>query len=348
VRITIKDAFQAQARYCESLGSPFMTRLCNIFADRLNDSNAIANYIHAWPDDISQTGAALPLRITAAMHALVLEGRDEALEKVYPPNEVNDDFLWGAIANALMLYPEHFQKYLNIPPQTNEIHRLSALVPGFLTLADQYNLPIVLSELGASAGLNIFWDKYSYQLGELSFGSWDSAVKLTPEWIGPNPPDADINIVERAACDIAPVNPGRKADRLRLLSYIWADQKHRFDITQAALDAIKYQSEIVEQADLADWLPARLELQMPDKLHVVYHSMVWKYLSEETRTVVTEAMQQAGARATASAPLAWLRMEPDGKEPGAAIILTSWPGGEKRLLGRADYHGRWVDWHERL
>ena len=49
------------------------------------------------------------------------------------------------------------------------------------------------------------------------------------------------------------------------------------------------------------------------------------------------------ARATA-APLAWLRMEGDGADPGAAITLTLWPAARHRLLGRADYHGAWVRW----
>ena len=37
-------------------------------------------------------------------------------------------------------------------------------------------------------------------------------------------------------------------------------------------------------------------------------------------------------------------MEADGLSPGAALTLTLWPGGETIPLGRADFHGRWVDW----
>ena len=37
-------------------------------------------------------------------------------------------------------------------------------------------------------------------------------------------------------------------------------------------------------------------------------------------------------------------MEADGGDPGAAITLTLWPGGETQPLGRADFHGAWVRW----
>jgi hypothetical protein len=38
-------------------------------------------------------------------------------------------------------------------------------------------------------------------------------------------------------------------------------------------------------------------------------------------------------------------MEADGStEPGAALTLTLWPGEKVIPLGRADFHGRWVDW----
>ena len=53
------------------------------------------------------------------------------------------------------------------------------------------------------------------------------------------------------------------------------------------------------------------------------------------------AVAEAGARASDEAPLAWLRMEPDVER--AAIRITTWPGGEERLLARAGYHGTPVE-----
>ena len=58
---------------------------------------------------------------------------------------------------------------------------------------------------------------------------------------------------------------------------------------------------------------------------------------------MTDGIAAAGARADASAPLAWLRMELMGTTD-ADLRLTQWPSGEEVCLGRADPHGRYVVW----
>jgi hypothetical protein len=97
-------------------------------------------------------------------------------------------------------------------------------------------------------------------------------------------------------------------------------------------------------ADAVEWLEERLARPRPGAAHVVCHSIVWSYLSPEARTGVRTLIEAAGAAATPASPVAWLRMEADGQAPGAAITLTLWPGGATRLLGRCDFHGRWVTW----
>jgi hypothetical protein len=77
---------------------------------------------------------------------------------------------------------------------------------------------------------------------------------------------------------------------------------------------------------------------------VVYHTIVWQYLAEKTKRRIASAIATASSRATADAPLAWARMEPDGERDTAGLRLTLWPGGEERVLGRADFHGRFVRW----
>jgi len=44
-------------------------------------------------------------------------------------------------------------------------------------------------------------------------------------------------------------------------------------------------------------------------------------------------------------PLVRMAMEADGGD-GARLAMTRYPSGEVRVLGRADFHGRWVDWWE--
>jgi hypothetical protein len=66
------------------------------------------------------------------------------------------------------------------------------------------------------------------------------------------------------------------------------------------------------------------------------------YLSDEERDALVQNIEEAGRRATADAPLAWLRMEPATQER-ADLHLTTWPGGETRHLARVGYHGTPVE-----
>jgi hypothetical protein len=111
----------------------------------------------------------------------------------------------------------------------------------------------------------------------------------------------------------------------------------------------------VDRADAPDWLAARLAEPVPGVATVVYHSIVLQYLGRERRQRLVEILTEAGKRASARAPLAWLGMEP-GREQreawarfapaagGTEVRLTAWPGGHERLLARASPHGRPVGW----
>ncbi|MDP9406123.1 MAG: DUF2332 family protein, partial [Actinomycetota bacterium] len=81
-----------------------------------------------------------------------------------------------------------------------------------------------------------------------------------------------------------------------------------------------------------------------DVATVVYHSVVWQYLPEGDRRAMRDALAHAAARATVDAPLAWLRMEPEPALHAMAVRLTTWPGGEERLLATAGAHGLPLSW----
>ncbi|NBC34451.1 MAG: DUF2332 family protein [Alphaproteobacteria bacterium] len=342
----IGRAFRGQAKACRELGSPFTARLCELFADRPIPAPRLAAAAYGWPGDPTAAGENLPLRLLGALHALVLDRLAPDLAAVYPPSETacNDDALWAAIAAALAAHEDFMLGRLAVAPQTNEVARSGALLPGFLAIARHCGLPLVVSEIGASAGLNLLWDVWGYRLGDRTWGDAASPVQLEPDWRGEPAPDAAIAVLERAGCDVAPLDPGNPADRTRLLSFIWANQRDRLARIRAALAVAADRPVRVARAAAGDWLEERLRQARPGAVHVVCHSIVWQYLSAEDRDRCRAAIAAAGARAAGGAPLAWLRMEVDGQRPGAALSLTVWPDGTEHALGRADFHGRWVDW----
>jgi hypothetical protein len=344
--VSVREAFRAQARVCADMGSPFTARLCALAADRLAHGDPVSDRILAWPGDPRGRADALPLRLAGALHGLVVEKRDAGLAAVYPPRHdaAGDDALWTAVTAAFAAHAPAILARLDGPPQTNEPQRSAALAPGLLTVAALTGLPLVTSELGASAGLNLVWDRFAYRFGDAAWGDPASPVRIEPEWRGPPPPLPPARVAERAGCDRAPPDLRAGADRLRLLSFVWADQVGRLTRTAAAIGLARAEGARVEPADAVDWLAARLAEPRPGRAHAVYHSIFWQYLDPAAQARARDLLDAAGARATADAPLAWLRMESDGQEPGAAIALTLWPGGDTRLLGRTHYHGAWVDW----
>jgi hypothetical protein len=306
----------------------------------------VAVRILSWPGDPSVAGDALPLRFASALHASVLEGRAPKLAGFYPPHDgkVDDAALWDAIAEVCRDDAAFILGRLDGAPQTNEVRRSAMVFAGMLTIAEFFRRPLVLSELGASAGLNLHAERYRYRLAGRDLGELGSGVCLAPLWEGSPPPEAEVRVAARAGCDLHPLDPSRAADRLRALSYIWADQADRLALTRAALDLAAGRPERVETSDAIAWLEHRLRGQDDDRVHVVFHTIAWQYLPDESKKRGAALLRQAGSRASAERPLAWLRLEGDGAGPGAALTLTTWPEGEEKMIARADYHGRWVRW----
>ena len=336
----VRNAFLVQARACDSLGSPFTARLCRTMAARLDRHTEVGERILSWPGDVGPSGDSVPLRLAGALHALAIEEKIAPLADIPPEDE---EALWQACASALRFHSAFILERLKSPPQTNEVRRSAVLLPGFLSIAALTGKPLVLSEVGASAGLNLQFDRYRYRLGDLTWGE-QSDVFLSPEWRGDTPTHERIEVIERAGCDLNPLDPSSAEDRLRLMSYVWADQTDRLERTAAALRIAVEHGLHVEKADAVDWLKRRLATQYAGAVHVVYHSVAWQYLPDGLKQAGEAVIAEAGTRATPDAPLARLQMEADATPGGAAITLQIWPTGEKQEIGRADFHGRWVEW----
>jgi hypothetical protein len=75
---------------------------------------------------------------------------------------------------------------------------------------------------------------------------------------------------------------------------------------------------------------------------------MWQYLTRDDRAAVDSRLDELGARATESTPLARLRLEPLRRTADATyeflVELQTWPGGERRILGHAEPHGQGLVW----
>jgi len=339
--------FLRQADGCARLGSPFTAALLTRAADWLSDGSSIAERICKWPGGAAED--AVPLRFSGAVHALALSGRSPELAAAYgelangaPPDI---DALWPVIANAITTNAAFVDGFLDTPPQTNEVGRASVLMAAAQELAHRSPLPFYLLECGASAGLNLGFDQYRYQLGDLLAGPASGEPNLAPNWTGPSPPQATVQVTGRKGCDTAPLDLGNDADRLRLRSYVWPDQPHRMARLNAAIGTARATGIAVERTTIGNWLEGALAPRREGRLTLLFHTIVWQYLPAYEAAVAEAIIRDAGARASKDAPLARLAMEWNTTAASAEISLTTWPGGETRQLGFAHAHGDWIEWN---
>ena len=342
--MNLSDAFTAQAESCTRMGSPFMGQLLTILASDWPTDTLLGQKFARFEGDIGPAGHSLPLRIAGGLHALVLSNAAPDLGKVYPPHAADDDALREAVLAALITHQDFLLDWTDSPPQTNEVRRSAALIAGAHVALQHFDLPIHLSELGASGGLNMLWDHYALAIDGDRFGHAMPAVLFQPDWEGPKPPAATPVIANRAGVDLNPLDPSRADHLLRLTAYLWPDQPDRLKMTRAAASV---EATRPVQGDAIDWLGPRLAAAPQGHLHLIQHTVAWQYFPTDAQARGRALIEAAGAQATPNRPLAWLSMETDGDTTakiGAALTLRLWPGDLTLDLGRADFHGRWVKW----
>jgi hypothetical protein len=342
------QSFREQARICARLGSPFTAQVMALAAEDLEVCGWLAELLGAWPGDPSGIGDAAAVRFAAALHALVLSGTAPRLADCYPPRAgCHATDLWNAAGDAVAEHRAFVEEFLASPPQTNEVRRSAVLMGGFLTVAEATSLPMRLLEIGASAGLNLIWDRYCYQLGRdgVCWGERSSPVAIATDWNGPLPPlNAALTVTYRAGCDRRPIDLENAGERLRLRSYVWADQPQRLALLDAAVATARQAGVRVAHADAVEWLKRELTGVVNGSVTVLYHSFVWQYMPAASRAAIEQVMEQLAATCTKDACLAWLRFETVMKGEAPELWLTLWPRGQHRLLATAHLHGSRVHW----
>lgn len=350
---TTLESIEHQAAGCERVGSALYAALLRgLAADHLA-GGMTAELLEGVSD--RPLHDAVPLRFLATGHRLALAGMAPELAAVYPScggawtgSDITDVFL-----SAVATHRGEFVRGLQRSVQTNEVGRAVALTAGFCRVAAHHGMPVRTLEVGASAGLLSRWPSFFYDTGESTAGDPASTVRFGPEWFadGPLPPlQPGIHVAHRAACDISPIDATSDEGRLTMLSFLWPDQIERFDRLSAALAIAAADPVAVVQADAGQWVSAQL-LETPTSAGrcatVVFHSIVWQYMSAETKDEIRSALHAAGERATPDRPVGWLRMEPANADH-ADLRLTTWtggsPGGVEELLAQVGYHGAEVAW----
>lgn len=338
------ESFERQAVACAGMGAPFTARVCRVLARNLSDAHAMGRRVLAWPL-ATLRGDLVPLRCCAALNILVRDGAAPRLAAFYPPAANDDDAaFWQAIDATIGTHDADMAAFLESPPQTNEVARSAILLAGFLEIARATQMPLAIHELGASAGLNLLFDSYAYDLGEdRRWGPQEARVRIPCLWSGPAPElSTPITVLSRDGVDLRPLDAASYADRERLLAYIWPEQTERVARISAALEGFARSGLKVVQGDALAWTEAQLAApRQVGTAQVFYHSVFIQYLPADLRQALRARLTAAGDAATAERPFAWLAMEsaPDNPQTCQLTLRLS-PGGTRRTIAAVDWHGK--------
>jgi hypothetical protein len=334
----IAAQLQWQADACRMIGSELYAGLLERAVADVGERGPTWDVLRGHEED--PRFSVLGLRLLGAVNRLVLSGQEGALAEAYASRDAPQ--AWERLHDTLGRNASELRDSLDRPVQTNEVGRCAALLFGFLTVSAETGLPLRLLEVGASAGLNLRWDRYAYEASRFSWGADDSPLRLRFELEGQAPElSSGVEIASRRGCDAAPIDPTSAEGRLTLLSFIWPDQSERIARMRAALEIAATEEVAIDHEPAAPWARRMLSEPAPGQATVIYHSIVSQYLNDGERDALFAGIAAAGERATADAPLAWLRMEP--ADDRADLDLTVWPGGERRRLARVGYHGTPVE-----
>lgn len=223
--------------------------------------------------------------------------------------------------------------------QTNEVARCGTLVPALATLRH----PIALIEVGASAGLCLFPDRYAYSYNGKVLG--DSELLIPVECTGPVPiPTMLPEIAWRRGIDLNPLDVTNSEDMDWLRACIWPEHDERRERLQRAIVIAAEDPPILIRGDLIDNIEGVLATAPEGLTKVVFHSAVMNYLNAEARERFTSLMLSRD-------DVVWLSNEgpqivpglvSDRKPPVDNSFLLGLNGSSS--LAFADPHGRWLSW----
>ncbi len=337
-----------QGEACRELGSPLYGDLLAHAAADLLAGGPTADVLAGHLSE--QLSTVLALRMLGGAHALALCGKAPDLAAYYPSaggavdSEPGSPHAWAALRRTLTENTGAIRSWLSRPPQTNEVGRAAALLGALRHIADEAELPIRLVEVGASAGLNLRADHFCVAGESGWYGDPASPVVLAGGWLGDAPPAARIDVVERTGGDLAPIDPLTAQGKLTLTAYVWPDQADRLDRLRGALD-IAAQAPADLRLESASATLARTELA-DGTWTVLWHSIFRQYLTESQRAELADGVSALGASASPSARFGYVYLE-QSRAGGCPVTLTTWPGGQRRILGSAPAHGLPVRWHTR-
>ncbi|HYG94871.1 MAG TPA: DUF2332 domain-containing protein [Nocardioides sp.] len=236
--------------------------------------------------------------------------------------------------------------------QTNEAGRMATLAPALARLAN--GSPLALVEVGASAGLCLYPDRWGYRWetrnGVRTAGPAEPT--MTCQVTGPAPlPTGMPRVVWRGGVDLNPLDVTDSYDMGWLLTLVWPEHDDRRRLLGMAVRVARADPPALRQGDLTEMLPdlveeARSAVEPVGGRVVVFHSAVIAYLEQAARARYVETISGLVAEGRCH----WVSNEGPGVLPDVTRTGPEPPSGrfvlgiDGRSVGHTHGHGRALHW----
>ncbi len=300
-------------------------------------------------------GQRRPNLLLAAVHDLLLAGAGGDLARWYPtvnggadPPDSDPSPAFRAFVDAH--HDEIVDALRHRSTQTNEVNR-SCLwwVAARAASADLPDHPIAIIELGASAGLNLTFDRADYDWGahDPPGARLRCDVRRGAHWVGASLP----SIVDRVGIDLDPIALDDARALRWLKACIWPEQPERHERFDAAVARARADPPRLVQGDLIEALPT-VAASLPRDSHLfVMNSWVLAYVERDRRAELADVIGTLGA----TRPVTWVSAEGPGVVDWVAPVddefwtvvgMARWRDGVRvdATVARCHAHLAWLDW----
>lgn len=291
-------------------------------------------------------GQPIPNLLFGAVHYLLLKGKEHQLKEYFPsivgnPKSYKESFEF--FKDFCFKYRKEIESILITRlVQTNEVRRCAYLYPAFCATYEKARKPLALIEIGTSAGLQLFWDKYSYSYGTGNiYGNKGSKLNITAEIRGENTPILHFTpppVSTRIGLDLNTIDLNDEEEKLWLKSLIWPEHRERLSMLEEAASYIKESTVSLVDGDGISLLSEYVEGIPEDSVICIFHTHVANQIPIEKNKQLLQTVETIGKERDVfhiynNIQDRYLHLDYylDGMESHNTIAET-------------DGHGRWFEW----
>ena len=298
-----------------------------------------------------QQGQPPPNMLFGAVQYLLLQGAEHPLAAHYPVLAGPERASGGSFPLFRAFCLEHRECVAELiethRTQTQVVRRCTCLLPVLALVYREAAAPLALIDVGASAGLNLNFDRYAYRYLRagrevLRWGRDAARVELEADLRGPGTlpePPLEIPVASRDGIDVNPIDLADPDELLWLRALIWPEHMERHGQLVDAAAELKASPIRLHRGDATRDLPHLLERVPAEVALVVYSTIALYQIPREGRRRIAEAL----AECSRGRPVWQVALE--GDHPPSLTLTRYLEGsGQTELLARTSPHGWWIEW----